>query len=138
METAHIEHDIFLLMLNLSQLKSPYRIRELFLEALNSFWKGVHLRFLPAQEHSAGMIVEIATIRHVYGSGIEPQYHDRIFHIFQTLSAHDTSESTGIGLALVKKIVESSGGTIWVESSPKHGSVFTFTLPKHGVSHYEK
>lgn len=67
------------------------------------------------------------------GPGIEPQYHERIFHIFQTLAPRDTYESTGIGLALVKKIVEYYGGTIWVESAPEQGSVFSFTLPKSGV-----
>jgi sensor histidine kinase regulating citrate/malate metabolism len=47
-------------------------------------------------------------------------------------------DSPGIGLALVKGTVESYGGTIWIESSLEHGSVFSFTLPRHGVSHYEK
>ncbi|RMF27886.1 MAG: PAS domain S-box protein, partial [Cyanobacteria bacterium J083] len=50
------------------------------------------------------------------GKGIEPQYHERIFTVFQTLEARDTKESTGIGLAIVKKAVENQGGKITIES----------------------
>lgn len=64
------------------------------------------------------------------GQGIDPEYHDRIFVIFQTLQERDALESTGVGLAIVKKIVERQGGTIWVESQPGIGSTFTFTWPK--------
>ncbi len=64
------------------------------------------------------------------GPGIEPKYHDKIFQIFQTLSPRDEFESTGIGLTLVKKIVEVTGGRIWVESQPGEGTTFLFTLPK--------
>ena len=64
------------------------------------------------------------------GLGIEPQYHDRIFAIFQTLQARDTIESTGIGLSIVKKIVEGQGGKIWVESQLGEGSTFYFTWKK--------
>jgi PAS domain S-box-containing protein len=62
------------------------------------------------------------------GSGIEPQYHERIFGLFDKLDPR--SEGTGIGLALVKRIVEVHGGRIWVESAgAKTGSTFCFTLP---------
>ncbi len=64
------------------------------------------------------------------GQGIDQEYHDRIFVIFQTLQERDAVESTGVGLAIVKKIVERQGGTIWVDSQPDHGSTFTFTWPK--------
>ena len=64
------------------------------------------------------------------GMGIAPQYHDRIFTIFQTLQARDTIESTGIGLSIVKKIVESKGGKIWVESQLGEGATFYFTWSK--------
>ncbi|WP_173809881.1 sensor histidine kinase [Hymenobacter caeli] len=64
------------------------------------------------------------------GPGIAPEYHERIFVIFQTLVERDTLESTGVGLAIVKKIVERQGGTIGVESALGQGATFFFTWPK--------
>ncbi len=64
------------------------------------------------------------------GPGIEERHFQRIFRIFQTLTPKDDGESTGIGLALVKKIVERYGGKIWVQSAVGKGSTFCFTLPK--------
>ncbi|VEP11602.1 PAS domain S-box [Hyella patelloides LEGE 07179] len=64
------------------------------------------------------------------GKGIDPQYCDRIFTIFQTLEARDTKESTGIGLAIVKKAVENQGGKVWVESQIGAGATFRFTWKK--------
>jgi len=64
------------------------------------------------------------------GPGIDARYHDQIFQIFQTLSARDDVESSGVGLTLVKKIVEMHGGRVWLESEVGKGSTFFFTLPK--------
>jgi signal transduction histidine kinase len=62
------------------------------------------------------------------GPGIAPQFHERIFVIFQTLQSRDDVESSGIGLAMVKKQVETHGGRIWVESEPPvRGTTFIFT-----------
>ena len=64
------------------------------------------------------------------GRGIESAHFERIFVIFQTLTARDDMESTGMGLTIVKKIVQQYGGDIWVESVPGKGSRFYFTLNK--------
>lgn len=64
------------------------------------------------------------------GPGIEERHFERIFQIFQTLKARDEFESTGIGLTIVKKIIEQNNGRIWVESEVGKGSTFKFTLPK--------
>jgi signal transduction histidine kinase len=64
------------------------------------------------------------------GPGIDPEYHERIFVIFQTLTERDTLESTGVGLAIVKKIVERQGGRIGVKSAEGQGAKFVFTWPK--------
>lgn len=63
------------------------------------------------------------------GPGIDERYFDKIFQIFQTLTARDERESTGIGLAIVKKIIDTNGGRIWVESQLNEGTTFYFTLP---------
>lgn len=64
------------------------------------------------------------------GPGIEPQYHERIWGIFQRLQARDEVEGTGIGLSVVRKVVEARGGRAWVESQPGRGATFLFTWPK--------
>jgi PAS domain S-box-containing protein len=64
------------------------------------------------------------------GIGIPPEHHDRVFGIFQTLVARDVKESTGIGLSIVKKIVETEGGKITLESEVGQGTTFRFTWLK--------
>lgn len=64
------------------------------------------------------------------GPGIDGKYFQKIFEIFQTLAPRDSYESTGIGLSLVKKIVETYGGKIWIDSKVGEGSTFFFTISK--------
>lgn len=71
------------------------------------------------------------------GPGIDEQFHDRVFVIFQTLQARDTFESTGVGLAIVKKIVEEAGGSIWIESEVGQYTRFLFRWPKQGSSTFK-
>jgi PAS domain S-box-containing protein len=65
------------------------------------------------------------------GPGIPPEYHEKVFSIFQTLNKDSTHENTGIGLSIVKKILEAEGGDIWLESQVGKGTAFYFTWPKN-------
>jgi PAS domain S-box-containing protein len=71
------------------------------------------------------------------GPGIEERYHEKVFIIFQTLQARDTFESTGVGLAIVKKIIDETGGEIWIESELEIYTRFLFKWPKKSSSSFK-
>lgn len=67
------------------------------------------------------------------GKGIDPKYFEKIFNIFYSIQEPDTEPTgSGVGLAIVKKIIEYKGGQVWVDSEVKKGSTFYFTLPANG------
>lgn len=68
------------------------------------------------------------------GPGIAPEHHARIFQLFQTLRPRDEVEGSGMGLAIVKRVVESHGGTVWVRSEPGQGATFAFTWPRESAT----
>lgn len=63
------------------------------------------------------------------GIGIDMKYHDRVFEMFQRLHGRGQFEGSGIGLAIVRRVVQRHGGTVWFESAPGAGTCFHFTLP---------
>jgi signal transduction histidine kinase len=65
------------------------------------------------------------------GPGIAPEYQEKVFTIFQTLKARDQAENTGIGLSIIKKTVETQGGTIQLDSQVGQGASFRFTWKKN-------
>jgi signal transduction histidine kinase len=82
--------------------------------------------YVSAEDHDPYVQFAIAD----NGPGIDPRFHERIFQVFQTLKPRDEVEGSGMGLAVVKKIVESRGGSVWVESEAGQGATFRFTWPK--------
>jgi PAS domain S-box-containing protein len=71
------------------------------------------------------------------GPGIDDKFHDKIFKIFQTVNTRDEFESSGVGLAIVKRLIEEENGKVWLESTIGEGTTFHFTLPKSAIDEHE-
>lgn len=116
---------------NMPQLNaSESQIKELFYNLLINAIKfndkekaEIKIGYTPEQDY------HLFSIRD-NGIGIEKEYANKIFEVFQRLHTHDEYPGTGIGLAICKKIIENHGGKIWIESEPGKGSTFKFTLKK--------
>jgi signal transduction histidine kinase len=121
---AHITHDP-LPTLEVDQ----YQILQLFQNLISNAVKFRRKEDIPSIHVSVRKEREWSTICvQDNGIGIEPEYHQKIFQLFQRLHSRETYEGTGIGLAICRLIVERHGGKIWVESQPGKGSTFCFTL----------
>jgi signal transduction histidine kinase len=64
------------------------------------------------------------------GAGIPAEHHARVWQLFQTLQSHDALDTTGIGLAIVRKQVESNGGRVWIDPAASSGTTIRLTWPK--------
>jgi len=107
-------------------------VRQVFQNLIGNALKYTKADVIPqirisCQEHATEYQFEVCD----NGIGISPAYFDKIFILFHRLSRRDEYSGTGIGLSVCKKIVETLGGRIWVESEEGKGSSFFFTLPKH-------
>jgi signal transduction histidine kinase len=105
-------------------------LQQVFMNLIGNALKYAHRAdpVVRVDARDAGKFVEFSVCDN--GPGIPAEYHDRIWGIFQTLEARDRVEGTGIGLSLVKKLVEGTGGRAWVESRAGEGASFRFLWPK--------
>jgi len=109
------------------------RLHEVFENLIDNASKYTGSQQFPQIEIGVRMEEPPVIFIHDNGLGVDPKYHETIFGLFNKLD--NNSEGTGIGLAIVKRIIETHGGKIWVESEgPGKGSTFCFTLPAHSLS----
>ncbi|HXG54098.1 MAG TPA: ATP-binding protein [Vicinamibacterales bacterium] len=109
---------------------APLPLQQIFINLVGNALKyaGRSDAVVHIDARDAGRFVEFRVSDN--GPGIAPEYHERIWGMFQTLEARDKVEGTGIGLSLVKKLVEGQGGRAWVQSALGDGAIFRFLWPK--------
>jgi len=109
----------------------PGLVRQVTANLLGNAWKFTRRRQdarISIRGQRNGPMVEYAITDN--GAGFDMKYADKLFGVFQRLHRADEYEGTGVGLAVVHRIVERHGGRIWAESAPGRGATFHFTLPK--------
>jgi light-regulated signal transduction histidine kinase (bacteriophytochrome) len=106
---------------------------------IEQVWTNLLSNALKFSSKAASPTIEIGGIsdekEHVYfirdnGTGFDPKYAERLFGVFQRLHQDTEYPGTGVGLALVQKIVTRHGGRVWADGRPGDGATFHFTLPK--------
>src|SRR5579875_2195699 len=111
----------------------PGMVRQVLANLLRNAWKFTRGRAEPSVEVScAPNGTEVAYAVRDNGVGFDMAHADKLFGIFQRLHRTDEFEGNGIGLALVRRIVERHGGRVWAEAAPDRGATFYFTLPRGG------
>lgn len=109
--------------------ESKVKLQQIFLNILNNSIRHFDKKHLQIE---ISAIYDGSNMKFIFkdnGPGIAPEFHERVFVIFQTLKARDESENLGVGLAIVKRIMDDMGGEIWIDSTYKEGAAFHLTIP---------
>jgi light-regulated signal transduction histidine kinase (bacteriophytochrome) len=111
----------------------PALLRQVWVNLLGNAIKYSSTRERPAVRVGG----EVQAAEHVYwirdnGAGFDMRYADKLFRVFQRLHHADEFPGTGVGLAIVQRVVSRHGGRVWAESTPGQGACFYFTLPRGG------
>ena len=114
----------------------PTLIRQVWVNLLSNA-----IKFTSRKQHTTIKVgSKQSTDEYVYyvrdtGAGFDMEYVDKLFGVFQRLHGESEFEGTGVGLAIVQRIVRRHGGRVWAEGEPEKGATFYFSLPRQEVSH---